>query len=287
VVRDYDAQGEYWNLVAQRLSGPADVESRKQAEANQDRTRSWVDKLPPKAAKPADATSWFKVGRAIDPPTACKSLEGPWAEGVDAREAALTLHEPLSVDEDEQDVLLRGDGQTLAMEWETENGSKVLVLANGTFLLNLPLVNPERRPLTQRVVAWIGESPRRVAFVDGPSVLGGDQFPPSLFDLLARISSFRWVAIHLGLFGLLACLARAPRLGRPRPDPPSGTDRPAAHAEALGTLLGRSHSPEVARGLLETYRRWRSQRHPEESSRREHEARVTPRGHSGDRLRSP
>ena len=47
--------------------------------------------------------------------------------------------------------------------------------------------------------------------------------------------------------------ARRTRLGRPRPDPVSGADRPAAHAEALGALLARgratNESHEAARAL--------------------------------------
>jgi hypothetical protein len=73
--------------------------------------------------------------------------------------------------------------------------------------------------------------------------------------------------VHLGLFGLLACLAHAPRLGRPQPAPPSDADRPAAHAEAVGDLLARSHDIGAARNLLETYRRWRSPRLPQASRR--------------------
>ena len=69
------------------------------------------------------------------------------------------------------------------------------------------------------------------------NVPGDSEGPPTLIDLVVRIKTFRWVALHLGLFGLLACLARAPRLGRPSPDAPSDADRPAAHAEAVGALL--------------------------------------------------
>ena len=40
-------------------------------------------------------------------------------------------------------------------------------------------------------------------------------------------------------------------LGRPRPDPASGADRPAAHAEALGALLARGRASTEAVELLE------------------------------------
>jgi hypothetical protein len=258
VVRDYDAQADYWRMIVDQLGGPADEARRKLAEEQLEESKDWVARLPTKTTKSADPQTWFTVHKAISPPAICKILAGPWAKEVDADAAGLPIHEPLEAKG--RGILLSGDGHALAMEWSVGSGSQVLAIANGSFLLNLALVNPARRPLAERVVDWIGDVPKHVAFVDGPSVAGSSQLPPSLLDLLERISSFRWVAIHLGLFGLLACLARAPRLGPPQPDTPSDAERPAAHAEALGALLERSRSSTTARELLEAYRRWRSQR---------------------------
>ena len=88
-------------------------------------------------------------------------------------------------------------------------------------------------------------------------MLAGDAEPPTIWNLMRRIPSLRWVAIQVGLAALMAALARAPRLGRPRPDPPSGADRPAEHALALGTLLARAKAAPEAHELLDRYRRWR------------------------------
>ena len=121
-------------------------------------------------------------------------------------------------------------------------------MASGAFLLNATLVNAARRPLALRVVDWAGESPRKVAFVEGDGVLGDGPAAQSIFALL-RVPPFGWVAAQMLALGLAACLARAPRLGRARPDPPSDADRPAAHAEALGALLARTGQPEQARAV--------------------------------------
>jgi hypothetical protein len=130
------------------------------------------------------------------------------------------------------------------------------VVASGAFLLNATLVNPARRPLALRVVDWVGEPPRNVAFVEGSSVLGTGPAARSIFALL-RVPPFGWVAAQMFALGLAACLARAPRLGRARLEPPSDADRPAAHAEALGSLLARTGQPEQARATLEAFRLWR------------------------------
>ena len=63
---------------------------------------------------------------------------------------------------------------------------------------------------------------------------------------------------QLFLLGLAGCLARAPRLGRARPEEPSGADRPVAHPEALGILLARTGQAREARAILESYRKWRT-----------------------------
>jgi hypothetical protein len=255
VVRDYDAEAEYWRLVLQGLTDPADSERRADAEASRDRASGWVARLPGQREHPADPDAWFATEPAVEPPAVCTSLDGELAAGLDASRAAVTLHAPLKAGD--KRVLLRGDGKALVLEWETHGGGRVLAVANGSFLLNLPLVNPERRVLAGRIATWIGTTPRRVAFVEGSFPLGGFEPPPTLWDLIARIEGFRWTAIQFALFGLLACLARAPRLGRPRSEPASDADRPAAHAEALGALLRRGRASGRAREILAHYRRWR------------------------------
>ena len=70
---------------------------------------------------------------------------------------------------DAETVLLKGDGEALVMEWTRFNASRVLVLANGSFLLNAALLNKARRPLAKHVVSWAvdDDGPLRVAFVEG------------------------------------------------------------------------------------------------------------------------
>ncbi len=121
----------------------------------------WVARLPGKPKETATPEDWFAVTAASDPPAVCKTLGGPWAEGLDPDRAALTRHETLKVES--ETVLLEGDKLPLAIEWTVVNGGTVLVVANGAFLLNAALLNPARRPLAERVVAVGG----RVAAAGG------------------------------------------------------------------------------------------------------------------------
>ena len=191
---------------------------------------------------------------------ACKTLGGPWAQGIDAAAAALTVHEPLEPGSGM--ILLEGDGKPLVVE-KAIGGGRVLVIASGAFLVNEAVVKGARRPLAERVVDWTGAGAGNVAMVEGAHVLGEIEMP-TIWSLLKRLPVFRWVAIQVGLAALMAALARAPRLGRPRPAPPSAADRPVEHALALGALLARVGAAERAREILDLYRRWRHSRvsHP-------------------------
>jgi hypothetical protein len=263
VVRDYDAEPEYWRLVLQDLDpgSEADRARREEAEESLERAEKRAAQRPEKEESPADPDEWFTTGSADESPRPSGKLTGPWAEGV---EASIPVHEPLK--SGDRDVLLLADDRAVVMQQSPDGDSWLLVVANGSFLLNLPLAMPERRPLAAHVVEWLGPQPRHVAFVEGSSVLGGPDTPPSLFDLLGRIASFRWVAVQFAVFGFLACLARAPRLGRPRPEPGEEVTRPVAHAEALGGLLRKARGITVARGLIDSYRRWRFARVSQEAT---------------------
>jgi len=258
VVCDFDAEAEYWKDVRDGLAGPAESDRRTEADEKRIVAADWVSRLPAKAKTGADPQTWFAVDAALVPPRVCTKLTGSWAEELDATAAALTLHEPLR--HEPQGVLLAGDGKAFVLDKSLPGLGRVLVIANGSFLLNEALAKTARRPLAERVVEWPARAGQRIALVEGSFVLAGREDAPKLWDLFKRQPALRWIAIQLGLAGLLAALARAPRLGRPRPDPVSGADRPAAHAEALGAMLARAGAAREARELLDRYRRWR---HPQ------------------------
>jgi hypothetical protein len=255
IVRDFDTLAEYWKSVRDDPRIAGDPTRLAEAEEKQKDAADWVSRLPAKAKDAADPNLWFSVEPAWNVPRTCAKLSGPWAEGIDATAAALTVHEPLKTSRGL--ALLECDGKPLVVEQTVGRQSRVLMIANGSFLLNEAVVNPARRTLAERVIDWASTGEEHVALVDGSFVLGGPETMPSLWDLLWRLPLLRWVAAQFGLAALMAALARAPRLGRPRPDPPSGADRPVEHAVALGAMLARTGSAQQAHELLDRYRRWR------------------------------
>jgi hypothetical protein len=256
IVRDFDGMGEYWRDVLAQLPSTADPDQRAEAEEERVKAAMWTSELPPKAKEAGDSKVWFKVPDGWNPPRVLEKLSGPWATGIDAAAAGLTAHERLEASGGR--VLLKGDDQPLVLAKAAAGSGRLLVIANGSFLLNEALVNSARRPLAEKVVAWAGHDHCPIALVEGFAVSAGTQGPPSLWDLIYRLVALRWVAIQLSLAGLLAALARAPRLGRPKPEPASDADQPATHAKALGELLARTGASHDARDLLDRYRRWRS-----------------------------
>jgi hypothetical protein len=255
VARDYDAHTDYWSAVIAGLPTDAPAVERTRAEKLRDEAAKVPAAPAPDAKEVAGPEEWFALAVPQgDAAVVCKVLAGPWGRGIDVAGASLPRHASFKVQEETE--LLSGDGQALVIEWNRPSESRVLAIASGAFLLNAALVNPARRPLALRVVDWVGESPRRLAFVEGDRVLGTGPAPGSVFAVLS-VPPFGWVGAQMLALGLAACLARAPRLGRARPDPPSGTDRPAAHAEALGALLARTGEPGQARAVLDTFRHWR------------------------------
>jgi hypothetical protein len=253
---DFNAALEYWETLLAELPADAKPETKDRYERAKQRTThgQWEEFLAPK--KRADPETWFAVDESSST-VVCKTLEGPWAKGVDARAAGIARRRTIKLEE--RTLLLSGDGKPLVVEWLNPDGGRVLVVANGSFLLNEPLTRKARRPLAARVVDWAGADPGHVVFVEGPSpVLGGGGAAPTLFDLL-WVDPLGWIGGHLIVLGVVGGVAMAVRLGRSRGGPASGADRPAAHAEALGDLLARTTDVEAAQGQIDSYHRWRQQ----------------------------
>ena len=265
VVRDHDAGPEFWGRMLAALPPTGMETERTRIKARQTAGQGWPTSLPARAKQPADEEYWFGTAPANPARphevTTCQTLNGPWADKIDAKAAALPVHEAIQADNNEV-VLLSGDAGKLAIQWtyrEAENSDEgeVLILANGSFLLNAGLLNQARRPLALRVAEWVGDEPAHVAFVEGANVL--DAASPgatSPFHLLT-VTPFNWIGAHLAVFGSLLALALAATLGRPRPEPASAIERPSAHPIALGAILARTAQASHAREILTRYRQWR------------------------------
>jgi hypothetical protein len=266
VGRDYDAAVAYWDRVQ------PEVPERQQDEALRRRAESRAGHEATRAGMPTkEYARWFTARRDGQPRIA-KKLAGEWAAEIDPAKAEIfvegRLDIPVSADRaaidpelpESFDDLLSSDGDPLITritDDEKWGSGQVIVLTNGSFVLNYPLVNHEHRKLAGKLVAECGQS-GRVVFIesgpDGPAVL--DKEPASSggpLDLL-KVWPLGPILMHLALFGIIFCLARSPIFGRPKelPEPPTADF--GKHVAALGELLARTKDQHYAEQRLAQYR---------------------------------
>jgi len=154
-------------------------------------------------------------------------------------------------------VLLESGADPLVTS-ERIGASRVIVVANGSFLLNLPLVNHEHRKLAGQLIDEVGPPDRTVVFLEsgpgGPFVFetDPDSGPPSALAIF-HIWPANWILLHLAVVGVILCFSRFPIFGRPRDPEPEGTSDFGRHVQALGKLLQRSGDTAHAAGRLSHY----------------------------------
>ena len=186
---------------------------------------------------------------------------GPWSEGVDEAKLEIELRRrlvPLSGVNANVKYLLGSGDDLLAWKMDVEQG-QLIAVANGSFLLNLPLVNHEHRKLAAHLIDEIGTTSQSVAFLesgpDGPPIREKDPSAetPTGLELLS-IWPTNFILLHLMAAGVLACFWRWPIFGRPRPLAPEALSDFGKHIDALAELLRRSGDRGYASARLAHYR---------------------------------
>lgn len=265
--RDYDAAAAYWDHVLPGAPAEDQEEIRRRREFAKVAYKSRRAEMPD-----GEYARWF-TARRDKPAKRITSLEGKWAAGIDPQQTDIVLRGrleiPAAADKAATDPeipahfepLLRSQGEMLATRvtdpaW---GDGEVIVLANGSWVLNYPLVNREHRKLAARLVNECGAAEGRVTFIEsgpgGPSVLdrepSGDGSSPLAFMDVWPINA---IIIHLTILGIILCLARSPIFGRPRELPSEPAADFGKHVAALGALLARTKDRNYAQGRLLHYR---------------------------------
>lgn len=250
VGRDFDATADYWKQVLPDAPPGQKLEVMRReaaARASYDAARNRM---------PDDyAAEWFTVYRD-KPYRKVASLKGPWSEDVDAAKTDIELAGRLQLPSEANidawvnrvdnswegrpafTPLLESDNDTIAyqIQYDEWGDSKIIVINNGSFLLNLPLVNHEHRKLAGHLVSSCG--PGRVVFVEsgpgGPTVY--DEEPgtniPTGFEVFT-VWPLGFIVMHLTVLGILCCIAIYPIFGRAKSSPSSASSRTAVAADAL------------------------------------------------------
>jgi hypothetical protein len=171
-----------------------------------------------------------------------RNLRGPWAEGIDVAKTEIVLRTRLIPAGTTQPLLVSGS-ELLASRLQEDywENSQLLLVPNGSYLLNLPLVNHEHRKLAGKLIEAAGE-PANVVFLEsGP---GGPPIDPPYADNSLWTLFGAWplnaILLQLAVAGVIFCFARWPIFGRPQEPPVESTSDFARHVTAVGRLLSRT-----------------------------------------------
>ena len=179
-------------------------------------------------------------------------LGGPWSREIDPARYDFWMSDALAPLVDAR-VLLTADGMPMVwrhrpVEW---NGGQLITVANGSFLLNLPLVNHEHRRLAGRLIDEVDPSGDVVFLSSGP---GGPAIDlPGGGSALAKLFG-TWplgpILLQLAVVGVIFCFARWPIFGRARVPQNTTTSDFGHHVDAVSQLLQRTRDRDYARSQL-------------------------------------
>jgi hypothetical protein len=257
VGRDYDAVAHYWQKVQPLAPAVNQTEMKlREKDARRAHLRRKTAEFP---AAPGFGTSpeippgWCRLLTTAPPRNVSKLYGEPrWVQGMDASKLDIQLESRI-VPLLQHKVLLAAnpDASDILVARCALRSGTLLLVANGSFLLNFPLVNKEHRKLAGRLIAEVGVPPRRVVFLEsthgGPPVDTKDvqQGMRTGLEILS-LEPLDLVFLHLGVVGLLFCLARLPLFGRPKDLEPAQQSDFGRHVTAAGRLLERTGDAAAA-----------------------------------------
>jgi hypothetical protein len=225
--RDYDGAAEYWRKAAP-LAPPeqASEYQRNLAEAVSQFGRERM-RLPPDTY-----ARWF-MQKSGAPRQSITTLQGPWAAGIDPKKTEIELgvryDVPTQADVPKNDfqplpkfeTLLASNNEQLAtrVTYDSWSAGQIIVIPNGSYLLNLPLVNSEHRKLAGKLIDEC-EYDSNVVFIEsgvgGPPIRQSeDEAGKTGFEMFT-VYPLGTILLH-GIFWLfVVCLCLYPIFGRPR-----------------------------------------------------------------------
>ena len=258
VGRDYDASVEYWQKSLEMVPAEDKLETRRRSARRQTGFARERSGFPSQ-----ENCNWYKIDREAAP-RKVKSLEGPWSEGIDATAMDMMLGARIKPSDAENSTedweggesdfqsLLTSEDDTIVGRYSREywSGSQIIVVANGSWLLNLPLLNHEHRKLATRLVDECGTGLDNAVFLEsgpGEPTLASNE-PNRHHGLEAfTVWPVNCILIHLCLLGTILCFCVFPIFGRPRELAGEKRSNFGKHIEALGQLMYRTADRDYAK----------------------------------------
>ncbi|HVX15665.1 MAG TPA: hypothetical protein VHC22_31050 [Pirellulales bacterium] len=251
--RDYDAAPDYWQGVTDSAPPGKRAEIRRRLANDQNAFLADRGQMP----KEEDCEWFVSHGKRDHRRVDTLSGDAEWVSQIDAKQVEIELNGRL-VPPDDAEVLVESEGDAIVSRQSMVNRGRLVVVLNGSFVLNVPLVNRENRKLAGRLIDDIGSPPQQVVFLEsgrgGPPVWEDEprERPRTSLEVLA-VWPFNVIFLQLGALGLIFCYSRLPIFGRPRPLAAPPLSDFGRHIAALGTLLQRTGDRAHALNRLAHY----------------------------------
>ena len=265
VARDFDAEVEYYRQLVKTCDTENQEEARRllaESQIRQDRRLAYfADEDDP------EVCDWFE--HTYDRRQTAKSISGPLTEGVDVAasnvEYATRLAPPQNPPEDKEravTILLSTDGVEFAYalhegtdgDTDLEHRNKIIVVSNGSFLLNYALVNRENRKLAGNLIDQCEGS--SVVFLESGrgdiEISDRDSLNHNTWAWIAQ-RPLRYIIPHFLMWGVLFCFVFYPIFGRPRRLKDDGNASFRDHVVAIGKLMKRTGNADEAMNKIDRY----------------------------------
>ncbi len=251
---DFSAEPLYWRKVQSQAAAGQQAEVQQRIDEADLAFAGMRRQFPPGVSD----WRWFNFD-STDRPRQVNTLSGDpsWTQGVNPANLEIELRGRIIPKHAYDREVLTSDPDHLVIEHDVGQ-SRVLVVANGSFLLNVPLVNKEHRKLAGALINDVGGHGETVVFLEaGGSVPVADKDEaegiPSTWNLL-NVSPINHLLRAMALFSVVLIFALWPIFGLPREDSQRHLTDFGRHLEALGKLLARRGDVRYAWGRLAAYR---------------------------------
>lgn len=258
----YDGRADYWRDVLPLVGNAQRADVRNEiAHAEADRYLTQNRTYYPTTS----GCDWFEIIPFVSgSPT--RDVAGEWATELNVRATQFADRQVLKLPQPstEGEAVLFGEsllsvnGQPLVgrVTRNTWPESQVLVIADGSWLLNSRLVNREHRQLAQTMIGACG-LPKRVCFLESGdqelSVSDTDTSPPMMLQFFT-IYPINVLMLHVVFLGILYCCSVYPIFGQPKELPTDVVSDFGKHVTAVGELLEKGRDRDYAQSVVDQLR---------------------------------
>ena len=258
VGRDYNAKADYLNDVFDQAPVAQKEELlRRLAESDLEHDTVWDESFWWK--DDLESCDWFD--RVDGSRSKTENVSGPLVDFV-KQSAEVELSDmlvPTSSSDWESAPLLMADGEEFAFKltrsWENYSEGKVIVVSNGSFLVNYSLVDPGSRKLAGNLIDLCDPNGDVMFLESGQGGIKVSDTDTSNHNRWSWISQapLCYIVPHFLMWGILFCFVFFPIFGRPAVLKRKSTSTFRNHVNALGKMMGRTDLPNQAINKIRKY----------------------------------